>query len=490
MQIMCGSTDLTNRLLSYKRKVYFPEHKLIGNAPTAKVDIELVNDDNAITEALLQNTFTITEGSVITGVFSVLEKPQKYTKKLSLELYDNMCKTDIPYKSQLVYDEEHNITILQQLTEMSTLAGVVINTADLPTSVLTKVIGWIDTTYSIRTYIAWIAELAGMNAMCDSTGTIRFYDLSTTADITTDTLSDYSTEELWTLGKVRFDDGLNIYEYPERTEDNTLYISNKNLYFDSRNFAQAIYDKYDGFSVMIADKICMPSVDTLRLGQIINYNSEFSFMVLDLTSTYTGGSYCDFDISGLLESKETEGTVVRYDDSLRIKKIQTVVDNINNQLSIIAQDVEDNKSFISEFTISPQEISSTVESAVVQDDLSVYATKSELSQTSEQISATLTQTITSVDGKVETIKGGVDVTLDNDQTIVTIGNSASAVRGQFTNTGVNFINPQGDSLAWLDTESLGATELSVGNPNEEHKDQRWRIFTRENGSHLTFTKHN
>ena len=193
MQIMCGSTDLTNRLLSYKRKVYFPEHKLIGNAPTAKVDIELVNDDNAITEALLQNTFTITEGSVITGVFSVLEKPQKYTKKLSVELYDNMCKTDIPYKSQLVYDEEHNITILQQLTEMSTLAGVVINIADLPTSVLTKVIGWIDTTYSIRTYIAWIAELAGMNAMCDSTGAISFYDLSTTVDITTDTLSDYST---------------------------------------------------------------------------------------------------------------------------------------------------------------------------------------------------------------------------------------------------------------------------------------------------------
>ena len=488
MQIMCGSTDLTNRLLSYKRKVYFPEHKLIGNAPTAKLDIELLNEDSAITEALLQNAFTVTEGSVVTGVFSVVEKPQKYTKKLSLELYDNMCKTYIPYKSQLVYDEEHNITILQQLTEMSTLAGVVINTADLPTSVLTKVIGWIDTTYSIRTYIAWIAELAGMNAMCDNTGTVRFYDLSTSVDYTTTDLSDYQTEEIWTLGRVRFDDGLNVYEYPEDYQNNTLYISNKNLYFDSNEYAEAIYTKYSGLSVMIADNIRMPGIDSLQLGQIINYNSEFSFFALDLSSTYTGGSYCDFDISGSLETKESEGTVVRYDDSVRIRKVQTIVDQLNGELSIIAQDVHDNSSFISQFTISPEQITSTVENAVVQEDLSIYTTNTELKQESDKISGELTQTIQGVDGKVETIKGGVDVTMSGDQTIVTIGNSASDVRGQFTNTGVNFIDKQNQKLAWLDTEGLGSKELSVGDATT--KTNRWRIFTRENGSHLTFTRHN
>ena len=239
---------------------------------------------------------------------------------------------------------------------------------------------------------------------------------------------------------------------------------------------------------MIADKIRMPSVDALRLGQIINYNSEFSFIVLDLTSTYTGGSYCDFDISGLLESKETEGTVVRYDDSVRIRKIQTIVDQLNGELSIIAQNVEGNNSFISQFTVSPEQITSTVENAVVQEDLSIYTTKTELKQESDKISGELTQTIQGVDGKVETIKGGVDVTMSGDQTIVTIGNSASDVRGQFTNTGVNFIDKQNQKLAWLDTEGLGSKELSVGDATT--KTNRWRIFTRENGSHLTFTRHN
>ena len=489
MQIMCGSTDLTNRLLSYKRKIFFPEHRLIGNAPTAKLEIELLNEDSAITEALLQNTFTVTEGSVVTGVFSVMEKPQKYTKKLSLELYDNMCKTDIPYKSELDYSrEETPVTILSQLTEMSVLAGVVIYTADLPVAILTKVVGWIDTTYSIRTYLSWIAELAGMNVMCDNTGTIRFYDLSTTADYTTSDLADYSTEELWTLGRVRFDDGLSVYEYPEEYSNNTLYISNKNLYFDSNDYAEAIYTKYSGLSVMITDNIRMPGIDNLRLGQIINYNNLFSFFALDLASTFTGGSYCDFDISGLLETKETESTVVRYDDSVRIKKVQTIVDQLNGELSIIAQDVHDNNTFISQFTVSPEQITSTVENAVVQDDLSIYTTKTELKQESDKISGELTQTIQGVDGKVETIKGGVDVTMSGDQTIVTIGNSTSDVRGQFTNTGVNFIDKQNQKLAWLDTEGLGSKELSVGDATT--KTNRWRIFTRENGSHLTFTRHN
>lgn len=489
MQIMCGSTNLTNRLLSYKRKIYFPEHRLIGNAPTAKLEIELLNEDSAITEALLQNTFEVTEGSVITGVFSVMEKPQKYTKKLSLELYDNMIKLDIPYKSELDYSaEETPVTILTQLTEMSRLAGVVINTADLPVDILTKVVGWIDTTYSIRTYIGWIAELAGMNAMCDNTGTVRFYDLSTSADFTTTDLSDYQTEEIWTLGRVRFDDGLNVHEYPEDYQNNTLYISNKNLYFDSNEYAEAIYTKYSGLSVMIADNIRMPGIDSLKLGQIINYNSQFSFFALDLSSTYTGGTYCDFDISGSLETKETEGTVVRYDDSVRIRKVQTIVDQLNGELSIIAQDVNNNNTFISQFTVSPEQIASTVENAVVQDDLSIYSTKTEVTRTAERISNTLTQTIQSVDGKVETIKGGVDVTTSGDQTIVTIGNSASGVRGQFTNTGVNFNDKTDQKLAWLDTEGLGSKELSVGDATT--KTNRWRIFTRENGSHLTFTRHN
>ena len=44
-------------------------------------------------------------------------------------------------------------------------------------------------------------------------------------------------------------------------------------------------------------------------------------------------------------------------------------------------------------------------------------------------------------------------------------------------------------LAWLSAnEGLGAPALSVGDATTARN--RWRIFTRQDGSHLTFTRHN
>jgi len=359
MLIKCGNIDLSNRLLLYKRKIGFPEGKLIGNAPSAQIDLEFINEDGYITNALLQNTFEITEGSIKNGVFFVLEKPQKYTKVLKLQLFDNMSKTDIPYKS--VLDYMNGTTIRSQLTEMAALSGVTIQSEDLPSVVLNKTVGWIDTTYSIRNYLGWIAELAGMNAMCDNAGKIRFYNISVSSDYSVSNLSDYSTEELWKLGRVCYDDGLTVYSYPQDSLYNTLYISARNLYFSNNSEVEFIYNKYSTLSVMIADNIRMPGIDGVRLGQIVNFNNEFSFIVMDLLSAYTGGSYCDHDISGNLESKASAETIVRYDDGIRIKKVQTTVDQINNTLSIVAQDVADNTSAISQLIIDTEGISTNVE---------------------------------------------------------------------------------------------------------------------------------
>lgn len=537
---MCGETNLTNRLLSYKRKVFFPEHRLIGNAPTTKVEIDLYNEDNAITEALLQNQFIITEGSVTNGVFFVLEKPQKYTKKLSLELYDNMIKLDIPYKSQLDYEE--GTTIRAQLNEMATLSGITITLSDLPEVVLNKTVGWIDTTYSIRTYVGWIAELAGMNAMCDYTGAVRFYDISNTNDYSTTDLSDYSTDELWTLGRVCFDDGLNVYSYPSTSEDNTLYITNTNLYFSNVTEVQFIYEKYEGFNVMISKDIKMPGIDSVRLGQIIRYNNDFNFIVLDLTSTYTGGSYCDHEISGELETKESEGTVVRYDDSVRVKKVQTVVDQVNNSLTIIAQDVEDEKSDISQMQVEVGSITSTVASVqeqqeqmqdnlestnntitTIQENVSSvqqtttniqtqvsqtqtdlqnnYATKSELSSSVTSLSSTISQTAENIELSITDVRTiinsqGTHITTLEKYLQMTSrglelgerGEDASGVVAILTNTQLQFVDKANNKLAWLDSaDGLGASGLSIGDANTASN--RWRIFTRQSGSHLTFTRH-
>lgn len=358
MIIKCGTVDISDRLLSYKRTIQFPDLKLIGNAPSAMVKLTLINDDGAL-NSILDNPFTIIESTVVSGTFYVKEKPEKYTKKLELELYDNMSKLDMPYKSTIDYTA--GTTIRAQLAEMNVLTGVPIVFTDLPSVILNRAVGWIDTSVSIRNYIGWIAELCGMNAVCDGSGNVRFRSLSTVADYETDELSNYSTDETWTLSKIIYDDGLNVVEYPEGSATgNTLYIDNNNMYVYEQSHVQFIYERLAGLSFTIAKDIKMPEIAGLYPGQMINYNNSFSFIALSIESSYTGGSYCDYSISGEVPIKSVEGTIVKYSDSVRIKNIKTIIDRNEQKMNIIAENVSDNAGDISDLQVSVGEVKSTV----------------------------------------------------------------------------------------------------------------------------------
>lgn len=358
MIIKCGTVDISDRLLTYKRTIQFPDLKLIGNAPSAMVKLTLINDDGAL-NSILDNPFTIIESTVVSGTFYVKEKPEKYTKKLELELYDNMSKLDMPYKSTIDYTA--GTTIRAQLAEMNVLTGVPIVFTDLPSAILNRAVGWIDTSVSIRNYIGWIAELCGMNAVCDESGNVRFRSLSTVADYETDELSNYSTDETWTLSKIIYDDGMNVVEYPEGSANgNTLYIDNNNMYVYEQSHVQFIYERLAGLSFTIAKDIKMPEIAGLYPGQMINYNNSFAFIALSIESSYTGGSYCDYSISGEVPIKNVEGTIVKYSDSVRIKNIKTIIDRNEQKLNIIAKDVSDNAGDISDLQVSVGEVKSTV----------------------------------------------------------------------------------------------------------------------------------
>jgi len=89
-------------------------------------------------------------------------------------------------------------------------------------------------------------------------------------------------------------------------------------------------------------------------------------------------------------------------------------------------------------------------------------------------------------------------------TRITLGSSTNSMKGVFTNRSLEFIdtsintgqqNPSGISgskVAWIDSDdggTLGAANLSIGNPNDSQIGERWNIKTRLNGTHLTFTRH-
>ena len=81
------------------------------------------------------------------------------------------------------------------------------------------------------------------------------------------------------------------------------------------------------------------------------------------------------------------------------------------------------------------------------------------------------------------------VTLDANG--VTIGKSDSNIKGVFGNTSLSFVDENDVKHAWIDAEEgLGATQITLGDPDPNNIQNRWRIFVSADGNHLRFTRHN
>lgn len=131
-------------------------------------------------------------------------------------------------------------------------------------------------------------------------------------------------------------------------------------------------------------------------------------------------------------------------------------------------------------------ISQRVTSTELTNALEDYVTETQLSSELQQTSDSLTATFTSI------VSGEVDNQLSTwvrvDGTGITIAKSDSNVKAVFTNTSLDFKDTDNNKLAWLDaSEGLGATKISVGDPNSSAN--RWSMIVSADGNHLRFTRH-
>lgn len=179
------------------------------------------------------------------------------------------------------------------------------------------------------------------------------------------------------------------------------------------------------------------------------------------------------------------------------KKLISVTQTLNNEVGSVQTTVA-----------SVQELAEGTESKVTQTQQSLegfqntvsntYATKTELSSTVNQLSTTIQQTAENI---TVTISDVQETITDQGQQINTletyisatqrgleIGRNTDDVTAVLGNSELGFYNNSDKKLAWLNTDDgLGASAVSIGDPNTQAN--RWRVVTRQNGSHLTFTRH-
>lgn len=353
--------EITDLVVSFNSSNSMQEDRLLGNTPSMMLDLDLNNTDGVLSDCA-GNTFLIdlkeadSEG-IPTQEFIVQEAPEKYTKKLSLTLYDVMIKFNKPYKSELTYEKDKYPTISQQLDEMSRLAGVSIDKTGLSNTVLNKKAQWIDTTIIMRDYIGWIAELSGTNTLINESNTLIFRNLfATNHDI--EFTSDFEKTDLITISRVAYDDGVNLIASGNDT-GKTIYIDANNSYCDSQTYTDAILAKYNGQSFYGMSSLKTFGKDTIRLGDTATYDGN-KCIVLSIKRKYVG-TQSVVELDGEVALKNVDSVVTKVSDKVRIKRLQVKVDQDANKLEIVAKNLEDAKGDVGNLQVETNKIKTQVE---------------------------------------------------------------------------------------------------------------------------------
>nr|DAR81372.1 MAG TPA: tail protein [Caudoviricetes sp.] len=353
--------EITDLVVSFNSSNSMQEDRLLGNTPSMMLDLDLNNTDGVLSDCA-GNTFLIDlkeadSAEIPTQEFIVQEAPEKYTKKLSLNLYDVMIKFNKPYKSSLAYEKDKYPTISQQLDEMSNLAGVRIDKTGLSNTVLNKKAQWIDTTIIMRDYIGWIAELSGTNALINELNTLVFRNLFT-ADHDIEFTSDFEKTDLITISRVAYDDGVNLIASGNDT-GKTIYIDTNNSYCDSQTYTDAILAKYNGRSFYGMSSLKTFGKDTIKLGDTATYDGN-KCIVLSIKRKYVG-TQSVVELDGEVALKNVDSVVTKVSDKVRIKRLQVKVDQDANKLEIVAKNLEDAKGDVGNLQVETNKIKTQVE---------------------------------------------------------------------------------------------------------------------------------
>ena len=353
--------EITDLVVSFNSSNSMQEDRLLGNTPSMMLDLDLNNTDGVLSDCA-GNTFLIDlkeadSTEIPTQEFIVQEAPEKYTKKLSLTLYDAMIKFNRPYKSSLTYEKDKYPTISQQLDEMSNLAGVRIDKTGLSNTVLNKKAQWIDTTIIMRDYIGWIAELSGTNALINESNTLIFRNLFT-ADHDIEFTSDFEKTDLITISRVAYDDGVNLIASGNDT-GKTIYIDANNSYCDSQTYTDAILAKYNGQSFYGMSGLKTFGKDTIKLGDTATYDGN-KCIVLSIKRKYVG-TQSVVELDGEVALKNVDSVVTKVSDKVRIKRLQVKVDQDANKLEIVAKNLEDAKGDVGNLQVETNKIKTQVE---------------------------------------------------------------------------------------------------------------------------------
>lgn len=327
--VTVNGKDITNLILSFEQyeEIDIENSGIIGSCVSTQIKMKIKNKDGQLNQ-LLDYPFMIGNKTYI-----VYERPEKWTKSISLTLYDLMIKTNVAYDTKL----EYPVTLSQQIDEMVSISGVNIDKSTLSNELLSKEVGWYDNTMIIRNYIGFIAQCDGKNAYIENNAIV----FKKIADIEHDTdfCSDYELNDIITLTRVCYNNGVTIPLSKGDDTGKTLYVNSNNSYIAQEDIDR-IYNMYNGLSFYSFKSFKCKDISDISLTHFIHYH-DITIMPFSIKKIVHGGEARDtLEMSGNVSLKNVDSVIVKVDPLKRIRRVETIVDQNNARLDIIAKDVD------------------------------------------------------------------------------------------------------------------------------------------------------
>lgn len=191
------------------------------------------------------------------------------------------------------------------------------------------------------------------------------------------------------------------------------------------------------------------------------------------------------DVSSVIKTGKKLVSVTQKIDR-EVGSITSTVAELKNNTEESIQNILTDVSQVSQTASSLGERVSHTEETLANDVYTKTETDNAIESSAEETKRIFSKTVTDAQGEV---LAEVHTMIREDANGIAIGKTGNRIEGRFDNDSLDFIDTQtNNNLAWVDaSDGLGGSQLSVGDANTAS--QRWRIFTRQDGSHLTFTRH-
>ena len=434
--------------------------------------------------------------------------------------YDNMVKFDFPYDaSSLIGNPESGeqeeeepeeqsdltpATLLEVLEDMCTQAGVVLQTEHLymndgTTDLATMMIDWYDSTYTARQYIGMVAEMYGGYAYITADGKLDFalfdVDNADSPEIPIDDCSSFDLGDFHEITRVYWGES---HYYPlDYSDGDDVIVDMNNMFLTDcvledeteltlDDLLENIYDRVGGlqFYSIKVDDLPIPEVRAGSVVDFVDENQVYYPTIWSVKQEYSG------QWVGGLEAKfgvAKQGELQAYNTMIQnIKSIKTLVDRANASLTILAREVGSDSDTVAQLQVIVGEINSTVSG--LSDEFEQMISTA-ITQTMDDITVLINGVQATEDGRWQDLSTYIRFS-DDGVTVGKIGENASDIFGVFGHDRLSFQKEGGEEKAWLDADDgLGASKVSIGNPDDAYRSQRWQIVASADGDHLRFTRH-